>query len=106
LFEGVRERVEQVQMESVLFTTDLLSSANKMFGDKLKKYIQTGDERELGALKVDSLKQYRDAVDLLLRLTGQSNKVEVTGETKRVIEFSGKLTPKAAAAILRAADEQ
>jgi len=103
LFESVRERVQQVQMESVVFTTDLLAGANKMFGDKLKRYLQTGDERELGDLRIDSLKQYRDAVDLLLKLTGQDRKVEVSGQTKTVVEFKGPVAPKDAAAILRRA---
>ncbi len=104
LFSGVRERVQQVQMESVVFTSDLLSSANKMFGDKLKKYLQTGDERELGALRIDSLKQYRDAVDLLMKLTGQDKKIEVTGQTKTVVEFTGPVSPKDAAALLKRAN--
>lgn len=103
LFEGVRERVQQVQMESVVFTSDLLASANKMFGDKLKKYLQTGDERELGSLRIDSLKQYRDAVDLLMKLTGQDKKIEVSGQTKTVVEFTGPMSPKDAAALLKAA---
>jgi hypothetical protein len=104
LFSTVRDRVSQVQMESVVFTSDLLASANKMFGDKIKKYIQTGDEAELGTLKIDSLKQYRDAVELLLKLTGQDKKIEVKGETKTTVEFKGKLNPKEAAALLKLAE--
>jgi hypothetical protein len=91
-------------MESVMFSADLLASANKMFGDKLKKYIQTGDERELGTLKIDSLKQYRDAVELLLKLTGQDKKVEITGQVKQTVEFTGPMTPKDAAALLKSAN--
>jgi hypothetical protein len=104
LFENVRERVQQVQMESVMFSADLLSSANKMFGDKLKRYIQTGDERELGTLRIDSLKQYRDAVELLLKLTGQDKKVEVSGQVKQTVEFTGPMSPKDAAALLKSAN--
>ncbi len=106
LFSAVRERVQQVQMESVMLTADMLAAANKMFGDKLKKYIQTDDPRELGELRIDSLKQYRDAVELLMKLTGQDKKVEVTGTTKTVVEFKNKLTPIEAAAILKAADKE
>ena len=105
LFEEVRARVQQVQMESVMFTSDLLAAANKQFGDKLKKYIQTGDPRELGDLNINSLKQYRDAVDLLLKLTGQSNKVTVGGEVTQTIEVRGKLSPAEAAVLLKAADQ-
>lgn len=105
LLTEVRTRVEQVQVESVMFTADMLAAANKMNGDKLKKFIQTGDSRELGDLNITSLKQYRDAVELLLKLTGQDRKVEVKGEQKTTIEVrAGKLTPKEAAALIKAAD--
>jgi hypothetical protein len=107
LLETVRERVQQVQLESVSFTADLLASANKMFGDRLKRYIQTGDPNELGDLKIDSLKQYKDAVDLLLKLTGQDreNKMTVKGEVKQTLEVvPKKMTPQEAAAYLALAE--
>lgn len=104
LLSTIRDRVQQVQMESIGLTADMLAAANKSFGDKFKRYLQTGDESVLGTLKIDSLKQYRDAVDLLLKLTGQDKKIEVKGETTTTVEFKGKLTPKEAALLLKAAD--
>lgn len=105
LFENVRERVAQVQAESIMLTADMLAAANKQFGDKLKRFIQTGDESVLGDLKIDSLKQYRDAVALLMQLTGQDKKVQVSGEVTKTVEFKGKLDAKQAAALLKLADE-
>lgn len=104
LFAVVKDRVMQAQMESVLMTADLLTAANIVEREKIKKFIQTRDPRELGSLKIDSIKQYRDVVDLLLKLTGQDKKIEVKGEQKTTVEFKGKLNPKEAAALLKLAD--
>lgn len=77
LLEGARGRVEQVQLESIVFVSDLLSAANKMHGDKIKKYLQTGNATELGDLKIDSLGAYTRAVDLLMKLTQQDGESKV-----------------------------
>lgn len=104
LLEGVRERVQQVQLESVMFSADLLAAANKLYGDRLKRFLQTGDERELGDLSITSLKQYREAVELLMKLTGQEreSKVTVKGEQRHTIEVkpTKAMTPAEAAQIL------
>jgi hypothetical protein len=101
LLSTVKDRALQVQLESVVLTSDMLASANKMFGNKFKKFLQTGDDKELGTLKIDSLKQYRDAVDLFMKLTGQDKKMEIKSDTKTTVEFTGKLSPKEAAALLK-----
>lgn len=79
LMDKARERVLQVQCESVEFVSDLLSAAHRLHGDKLKRFLQTGDPKELGDLQVGSLEQYRKAADVLLKLTGQ-DKQRVGGE--------------------------
>jgi hypothetical protein len=104
LLSTVKDRAMQVQLESVVLTSDMLASANKMFGNKFKKFLQTGDDKELGTLKIDSLKQYRDAVDLFMKLTGQDKKMEIKSDTKTTVEFTGKLNPTQAAALLKLAD--
>jgi hypothetical protein len=73
--DSVRERVEQTQIAMIEFNADLVNAAHKQFGDRLKKYIQTGDEAVLGDLKIESLKQYRDVVEMWIKLTGQDSKV-------------------------------
>jgi hypothetical protein len=102
LLETVKDRVTQVQMESAIFATDVLSAANKLYGTKLKKYIQTGDEKDLGELAITSLKQYKDAVELLLKITGQSNtaKVTIDGEVKQTVSVE-RLSAKDAALLLK-----
>lgn len=71
LLNHVRDRVVQTQNESIVFVTHLLAAANKRYGEKIIRYLQTGDEKELGELAVDSIDQYRKVAELLLKLTGQ-----------------------------------
>lgn len=71
LLSSVRDRVRQIQLESITFSADLLAAAHKLHGERIRKFIQSGDEAELGDLKITNLKAYKDAVELLLKLTGQ-----------------------------------
>lgn len=88
LLSRVRDRVVQVQSESVEFMADMLASAHKLHGDKLKRYLQSGNEKDLGDLKIENLEQYRKAADVLLKLTGQGGTQRLTGEVthKHVLE--------------------
>lgn len=74
LYSGVVDKVRQTQMESIVFTSDLLAAAHKQFGQKLKRYLQTGDEKELGPLSLNGLQAYQKAIDIMLKLTGQDKK--------------------------------
>jgi hypothetical protein len=79
--DAVRARVEQTQVAAVHFNADLLAAAHKQFGDRLKKYMQTGDENVLGDVKIETLKQYRDAIEMWLKVTGQDSKKTITLQT-------------------------
>lgn len=77
MYGSIRDRVFKKQMEAISFTADVLSAAHKLHGEKIKRYLQTGDEKELaGAIRIDTLKQYKDAAELLMRLTGQDRQKE------------------------------
>jgi hypothetical protein len=104
LLDSVKDRVTQAQLESAIFATDLLAATHKIHSKRFKRAIQTGDEKELGDMAITSIKQYRDAVDLLLKVTGQDTKQQLTvkGEQTHRIEFSGKMTPQEAALALAA----
>jgi hypothetical protein len=81
LLEGVRERVQQTQLEAVVFASDLMSAIHKFNGEKLKKYLQTGNPDDLAGVEMNfNLKTYSTVVELLMKLTGQdknNNKSEV-----------------------------
>jgi hypothetical protein len=71
LFDGIKTKVAQTQHESVSFITDVIAAAHKLHGNRIKAYLQSGDEADLGDLRIESLKQYRDAVQMMMVLTGQ-----------------------------------
>jgi hypothetical protein len=80
LLNGVKARVQQVTLESIDFVADLISAANKLYGERIKRYLQTENPEDLGDLQISSLDGYRKAIELLQKLTGQDKqqKGEVT----------------------------
>jgi hypothetical protein len=80
LLENTKQRYQQVTLESVGFIADLLAATNKMHGDRITRFIQTGDPKELGDLQINSLQGYKTAVELLQKLTGQDKQQKVGGE--------------------------
>lgn len=74
LFDAIRERVTQVQLESINFIADALSAAHKEQGERVLKYLQTGNNSHLDKAWVRSFKQYREALEILMKLTGQEDK--------------------------------
>lgn len=71
LLTGVQEKITQIEFESIGFLTDLLAAAHKQQGDKLKKYLQSGDPSQLGDLQITSIKNYKEVLELLMKATGQ-----------------------------------
>lgn len=74
LLQSVVPRVQQVQAEAIVFTSSLLAAAHKLHSAKINKFLQTGDESELGDFAPRTFEQYRKTSELLLRLTGQDGK--------------------------------
>lgn len=106
LLGSVRDRVRQIQLESISFSADLLSAAHKLHGGKIRAYIQSGNEEDLGDLKITNLKAYKDAVELLMKLTGQDKEVtSVTVNTPEVTDkvatSNGTWTQEQAAEVLK-----
>lgn len=75
LYNEAGNVVKQRQIESALFLGDLLAASHKQHGDQLKKFLQTGDPKDLpDDLKVTSITTYKMAVDALMKVTGQDGK--------------------------------
>lgn len=109
LLEGIKDRVQHTQLEAVNFACDLLSAVHKMQGDKIKKYLQTGDEADLEGAGLNlGLKTYETVIRLLLELTGQNKekdkKVEVTHKVEGASPSMSGLSPAKAARILEIID--
>ncbi len=111
LLEGARATVQQRQMEGIVFLTDYMSAFHKLFGDKMKKYMQTGDVGEIQDLPF-TFKQYKDILELMMKLTGQENNKKVQGEVvhKHVSAEPSQgrttLTPAQAAQVLEIIDSK
>lgn len=104
MLDGLKTRVTQAQGEAVGFLADYLAVAHKLYGDKFKKFMQTGNEDELGSLKPTSISQYKAVLELMLKATGQADQKTtiVKGEVKHQHEqaqvnvFNTPLTPEQA----------
>lgn len=118
LHRDVVERGRQAIAESIGFTADLLAAAHKRWGQKLRRYLATGDESELDGFEIRSIDQYRKVVQTFLELTGHDPSEvfkktgdAVTGATANgvvgasVLDLvsmaaSAKMRPELAAALL------
>jgi hypothetical protein len=104
---GIREKLIKSQMETVGLLTDMLAAANKQHGDKIKKFLQTGNEADLGnAMTITSIQGMMKVIEGLQKLTGQDKTLKIkTEETVNhnvnvTLSESENLSPEAAAQIL------
>lgn len=80
LMDGIRERVQHSTIENVAFLSDLLAATRKYYGDKIAKYLQTGNVDDLGATVnlIGSMKAFKETAELMMKMTGQeSTKAEI-----------------------------
>lgn len=89
-----RERLQQISLESVEFVSNMLAAAHKLYGDKFKQFLQTGQEADLGPFSIHGLKAYKEAIELLKTITGQDKKPQkVEGEIVHTHHVAQPLTP-------------
>jgi hypothetical protein len=86
LLDQTSLRVQQVTLETADFVCDLFAVANREHGDRLRRYIQSGDEKELGDFRITSLSTFKTAVEILQKLTGQER------QSQQKIVHSGIVT--------------
>ncbi len=79
LYGGIYDKVKQTQTEAVAFVADLLAAAHRKHGDKLKRFLQSGDPADLGAFSIDTMTSYKTASDTLMKLTGQDKEKPAPG---------------------------
>lgn len=81
LLASIRQTVQKTQLEGIRFVSDAITAYQKLAGEKFQRYLQTGKVEELGDLKDMSFKTYKDLLELMMKLTGQSTESKkVTGE--------------------------
>lgn len=88
LYGNIQEKVLRVKNEAVSHLSDLLSAAHKIWGDKVKMFLQDGDITQLGSLDPSSIKTYKELLTMLTLLTesqgGKSKEVKVDGTVQHV----------------------
>ena len=68
----IRNKVAQAQLEAADLMSDMLLAAKKKSSHKLKRYLQSGDEKELeGAMGIENLGAFQRIIDGLMKVTGQ-----------------------------------
>lgn len=80
LLERTRSQVMQIQLEAIQFTAAQLAAAHKRDGDKIRRFLMTGDPDDLkDASYVTGIKSYKDLVSTMLALTGQDKSKDQRG---------------------------
>jgi hypothetical protein len=80
LFGRIQSEAQEAAASGVEFVALAMRATHKRIGDKLLRYLQTGDETDLDGTGVGGLAAYKALVDLLAKMTGQDQvkKVEKT----------------------------
>lgn len=94
LLDVAKQRATQVQAESIKFIADTLSANNILHGQAVAKFLQTHNPSDLGAFKVDSIKQYGDLVAQLMKLTGQEGNRRITGTLEHNLNVIPNVPPQ------------
>jgi hypothetical protein len=82
LFESAALRAKQAVAEGAEFTADMMAAAHKLHGMAIRKFLQTGNIEDLGAMGITSLRQYKELIEIHMKLTGQDKVQKVGGTIK------------------------
>ncbi len=86
LMARAKDRITQVGLESVNYLSDMLAATHKLHGEKVKRFLQSGDEKELeGTPVLQGFRGYKDILAMLLTVTGQDVK-RVKGEITHTMQ--------------------
>lgn len=66
--EGVVFKYHKTSADSINHIATYLTAVHKNVGDKLKKYVETGDESLVEGMNLESFKNYKEAAELLRTL--------------------------------------
>lgn len=107
LQDRVKDKVIKSQLETTELMTDILAAARKKHSDKLKKFIQSGDEKDLdGVMNIETLQSLLKVTEGLLKITGQDRVTKTKTENTQNfnVNVTGvkteDLSPEDAATIL------
>jgi hypothetical protein len=82
--------LRQTAAESLQFLSLMLAVVHKEQGEKLKKYLSTGDPSELGDFRISNMAGYQRLIATLAQLVGADQKKTVT---HKIVGGDGKTVP-------------
>lgn len=102
---GIKDRVLKAHMEAAELVSVMMAATNKRYGTQVKKYLQSGDVKDLDGVSLPSNVQgVMKAIEALQKITGQDRKVHVTKEETLNVNVNSTstegLSPEAAAKVL------
>lgn len=88
LLDKAQGRVQQATLEQIDLMCDVLSLARKEQGDKIKRYIQTGNDDDKPDVRIDGIRTLKTAIEILQTLTGKDrqSRVLLTGDLTHKVE--------------------
>ena len=94
LLTNIKQVAQQSQLGAIRFVSDGLAVYQRLVGEKFERYLQSGDADQLGEFKDMGFKQYKELLELLLKLTGQEGATtkKVSGDVlhRHVVEQSSQ----------------
>ncbi len=91
LYAETADRLKQTALESVNFIGDMMAATHKFHGEKLRRYLASGNVSDLPEeFTISSVKEYKSLIETLLKISGAENKKEIkySGEVKTKKEVS------------------
>lgn len=83
------QKVMTAQLETAGLMADLLTAANKKHGLRIKKYLQSGNEADLGdSISIENLHSLMKVAESLQKVTGQANTVKVKTENTQNVNVN------------------
>lgn len=106
LYATIKDKAAKSQLEAIDFSSTAMSVFHKLWYPKFLRFLQTGNEEDLGEFKGMTFKFYKEMSDALLKLTGQDKKQVVSGEVVHKVEMPSNrpIEPKQAADLLKLVD--
>lgn len=69
-------RLQQTTLEGIDFIAAQLAAVHKIEGDRIKRFLQSGDKADLGTFDISSWKSYKEVIEILKTLTGADKKTQ------------------------------
>ncbi len=97
LLKGAQDSVRQEVLASTYFVLDQLAATRKYHGERIAKYLQTGEQEYISSLFIFNPKSMKEMVDVLMTLTGQNKpkngQIDHTGTVTHEVKAASDGTP-------------